>query len=391
MYVMDLTEEKTTVLDDLFGEVKDHFASQEIQLNEEQAGAFDEVTEWLKDSSSKEYRLGGHAGTGKTTVIKTLVRDISMPVAITAFTGKAVAVLRSKQVWGAQTLHSLMYKTHTIDNKMVFEKRSWIAPKLVIVDEGSMISTSLYNDLCSFDVKRLIVGDPAQLEPVGDNPNLMLTCNRTLKQIHRQAENSPIIRLAHEVRNGQELDLGYWESPDKESTVLVTDDPSDMEFQSFNISICAKNSTRHNLNESYRYERGMEEGLQAGDSVMCLQNVKESGLYNGMILKVTSVKEELYKNEQVYRCSLLDPDTEITYYDIPISKEYFGKTYNAAEHRTRKYIYAFDYAYAITAHKSQGSEFTNVGVYREPIRQWDMQRWDYTAMTRASQHLTVFI
>lgn len=360
----------------------------EIQLNDEQASAFDEIIEWTKNPNDLEYRLGGYAGTGKTTLIKKIIdhNGYSLPTAVSAFTGKAVSVLRRKGISRAQTLHSLMYNVRTENGTTIFERVPAIWQKLVIVDEGSMVSTQLYEDLCSFGVKRLIVGDPAQLEPVGDNPNLMRRCNRTLTQIHRQAENSPIIRLAHEVRNGGRIEEGYWESPDGESSVLVTRDPGEVEFTPLDILICAVNTTRHAWNDRHRFELGWEEQLRPHDTVICLQNVKTLGLYNGMILTVESVDLNEFAEEPFFVCTLVD-DLEQRYTNVPVSKEWFGKNYVATEHKDRRKVFAFDYAYAITGHKSQGSEWESVGVYRQAVRQWDMARWDYTAITRASKHL----
>lgn len=365
----------------------------EIVLTDEQANALDQIMEWLKRPGDLEYRQGGYAGTGKTTLIKKLIQELgyTLPYAVEAFTGKAVAVLRKKGIYRAQTMHSLLYKVKTVGGATIFEPVPYILPQLVITDEASMVSTQLYEDLKRHNKKMLFVGDPAQLEPVGDNPNLMRSCHNTLTGIHRQAADSPIIRLAHEVREGDKIKPGYWESPDGASTLLVTDDQSDMEFEKFDIQICAKNATRHQLNQLHRFERGWEEMLRTSESIICLQNVKDAGLYNGMILDVVSiVKEDEIKGEPVLYCHLID-DLGQEYPMVPVSKAWFGQNYVAAEHFNRKFTVAFDYAYAITGHKSQGSEWDNVGVYREYIKQWDMKRWDYTAITRAAKHLTYCI
>jgi len=182
-----------------------------ITLTDEQELALAAIVAWQSDTFGKnEFRLGGYAGTGKTTILKTLLDRLAtkIPIAVAAFTGKAVHVLQKKGLRQAQTLHSLMYNVETLKGgacNFTLKTRLDPEPNLIIVDEASMISTELYDDLCSFNIKLLFVGDPGQLEPVGDNPNLMKDCDFTLSKIHRQAEDSPIIVFATRIRLGNLL------------------------------------------------------------------------------------------------------------------------------------------------------------------------------------------
>lgn len=370
--------------------VGDQPAVDDIILSEEQQQLYDLIQAFLADPSAKELRIGGFAGTGKTTVIKKVCQSLLIPYAVSAFTGKAVAVLRKKGVGIAQTLHSLLYKVQIEGGKLKMVPRPYIFAKLVIVDEGSMVSTPLYNDLCAHDCKRIFFGDPAQLEPIGENPNLMRNCDFVLTQIHRQAAGSPIIQLAHRIREGGSLKFGYWESEDQQSTLWVTKDADDIEHLVYDLAICAKNATRHLLNKKHRFEIGREEPLVVGETVICLQNKKEMGLYNGMILNVKEiVKEDRIgglNGDDIFVCDVVD-DLGQQYPNVPISKHWFGQNFNSGEQFGKPSI-AFDYAYGITCHKSQGSEADRVLVIEETLPKTDMNRWKYTAITRAAKELT---
>ena len=118
-------------------------------LTDEQEHALNVIIEFVKSKNGQEFRLGGYAGTGKTTVIKALqyeLRHIGAFSVVSAFTGKAVNVLQRKGV-SAQTLHSLMYDAQIDpeDGSVTFTRKSSLKsnPELVIVDEASMISTDL--------------------------------------------------------------------------------------------------------------------------------------------------------------------------------------------------------------------------------------------------------
>ena len=164
----------------------------DIILTEEQQLAINKILLWFELSQSQEFKLGGYAGTGKTTIIKCLIGpDLSSKIhpVICAFTGKACHVLRKKGLLSAQTIHSLIYDAlMDEDGSVTFTLKTRLEsrPNLIIIDEASMISADLYRDLRSFGIKLLFIGDPGQLEPIGDNPNLMKQPDYVLTKIHRQ-------------------------------------------------------------------------------------------------------------------------------------------------------------------------------------------------------------
>jgi exodeoxyribonuclease-5 len=358
-----------------------------IVLSEEQQLAANLITSFLS-SGDREFKLGGYAGTGKTTLIKHLRANLNKRAHVCAFTGKAVNVLSKKDV-PAQTIHSSIYDTEVNkDGTYSFFLKSRIdsRPDYIIVDEASMVSTELYKDLLTFGKPIIFIGDPGQLEPVGDNPNLMSKPDFVLSKIHRQVEKSPIIKLATQVRNGGILDMPT--SPELYICCGRKEKLTAAEMLKATQVLCAKNITRVKLNSMCRKELGYTSPeIQTGERLICLKNNRSFGVFNGMMF---TVEEILTKNEVCYRVNLRDELGNILR-DKPIWRAPFVRPLSKNEYCSRDHIHC-DFAYAITVHKSQGSEWEHVLLYDEwmPPLVWDMKRWRYTGITRASQKLTVY-
>lgn len=368
----------------------------DIILTTEQQSALDTIMDWLK-GAKQQFKLGGFAGTGKTTLNKSVVaacNKAGIALDVCAFTGKAVNVLHRKGVQ-ACTMHSLMYDVIDLGKGVIaFEKKTKLEgrPKLVIVDEASMVSTELFNDLISFGTKCLFVGDPGQLEPVGDNPQLMMQPDITLQTIHRQAENSPIIKLANWVRKGGAI-LG---SSHEDLVVMTKAYPIDKASAHDQI-ICAKNATRLKLNKAVREYRQLPLGkLVLNEKIIVLKNNINYGVFNGMIMFVRNITDE---DKDFYICNCED-EVGRKFHDLPIWKQPFENPdsikndsvppkYMTDSGKRVNSVYA-TFGYVITCHKSQGSEWNNVLVWDEwmPPHIWDMKRWRYTAITRAAKKLT---
>src|SRR5213075_28224 len=134
-------------------------------------------------------------------------------VLFAAFTGKAACVMRSKGCQGATTIHSLIYKARDSGQETptfeLWDEAPASKAKLIIIDECSMVDAELARDLMSFGVPLLVLGDPAQLPPIqgggfftGTEPDAMLT------EVHRQAQDDPIVRMSMDIREGRELEIG---------------------------------------------------------------------------------------------------------------------------------------------------------------------------------------
>lgn len=365
--------------------------TKEITLTEEQAEAASKIEEWFYFYPKRRvnFRLGGYAGTGKTTLIRFIKdKDRKRYVTICAFTGKAVHVLQRKGL-KAQTIHSLLYDiVPQAGGQVTFVLKSRLDPDpdLIIVDEASMVSKDLKKDLESFGIPILYVGDPGQLEPVGDNPDLMKDPDFVLSKIHRQAEASPIITLATTVRTGGVLLKRFYD----ENCIVRGKQPFQVsEAAAADQVICATNRTRQNFNTAIRKFRGFPAGgIVEGEKLICLRNNTNFQVFNGMLFSVRKIHEDL---AGTWICDLVD-EMGNTMYNRPVWQKPFQHEVSKDEPIPKDVVYC-DYGYVITCHKSQGSEWDNVIVYDEwmPPKVWDMKRWRYTAITRAAKKLTYLL
>ncbi len=159
------------------------------------------------------FRLFGYAGTGKTTLAKHIAEGVDGKVLFAAFTGKAALVMRRKGCASASTIHSLIYKARESGEEVpsfdLWDDAPASKAKLIVIDECSMVDPELGRDLMSFGVPVLVLGDPAQLPPIQGGgfftdaePDVMLT------EVHRQAQDDPIVRLSMDVRAGNRLAEG---------------------------------------------------------------------------------------------------------------------------------------------------------------------------------------
>jgi exodeoxyribonuclease-5 len=375
-----------------------------IQLEKEQQEAVDTIVKWYKSGKDPRFKLAGLAGVGKTTIVK-YVEDAlalsSRQIRYCAFTGKAAMVLTSKGT-PATTMHKLMYEvTEDEETKEpIFTRLSRLDPiiKLIIVDEASMVSKELQTDLEYFKVPVLYVGDHGQLPPVGDGfSNLMQTPDIKLEKIHRQAEGNPIIFLSKMVRLGAKLpNKQYGEGVIKMSLKDVT--PTML--MSTDQILCGKNVTRKRLNNRIRElmpsTKGNIGSPMAGDKVIFLRNNWTKGYINGMQALVMSeqlfdreghgVKEEdWWRYPSGTRAMTLSSEMQDIFTNVPYDFKVFK---GEAPDFKNRWIEALDFAYAITVHKSQGSQYYCPMVIEEYLGDSKFHaKWLYTAITRAAQGL----
>jgi exodeoxyribonuclease-5 len=359
----------------------------QLTLSPDQKAAHNSIRRWLEGGIA-QLSLGGYAGTGKTTLLKYLLDDFTDRCypQVMSLTGKAVSVLIGKGI-DARTIHSTIYNVEIKNKKPVFHLKEHLdnPTDLFIVDEASMVSFELYDDLLSFGIPILWVGDHGQLEPIGRNPKVMSNPQIKLEKIHRQAEGNPIIMFADKVRRGAHPDaIAKKDVPE----VIVTRkrQVEDEQIQSADQVICALNRTRVKLNRYIRSLRGYPvEDPCVGDRIVCLKNNRYEGLYNGLQGTICAIWKD--KNWPLYR-ALVELDGRRAWEGEMLADQ-FNKLKGLVEPE-RAYWRAtnWDYAYAITCHKAQGSEWPCVLVMDEqagPL--WAPARWRYTAVTRASERL----
>lgn len=345
------------------------------------------VAAWFKDKSKKQvFRLFGYAGSGKTTLAKEFAQDVGSS-AFCAFTGKAALVLRSKGCVGSSTIHSLIYKTNISDDgipSFSLNKNSIIRDvDLIIVDECSMVGTDMGEDLKSFKKPILVLGDPAQLPPVegagyftNHPPDVMLT------EIHRQSKDNPIVYLATELRNKRKLKLGDY------GNSKVTNKLSLDCFGEKDQVLVGKNDTRRLMNiRARKFLEYDDEDPLLGERVICLQNDSSIGIYNGGTFEI--VEKFNHKSPYFYKLGVRDDFSKnVAGKLVNVHKSFFRPEFPTPGWKILKGTQQFDYAYAITGHKSQGSQWDSVLVYDESyVFGQDWWRWAYTCVTRAAENV----
>jgi exodeoxyribonuclease V len=350
-------------------------------LTDQQRSAIDRIISWTTDPNAPQVlKVSGRAGTGKTTIIRKATEHLDPHIfRVASLSGKATAVLRRKGL-DAQTLHSLMYIPLGQDEHgcLRFEKVDNLPCDIVFVDEGSTIYRALHEDLLSYGVKVAYFGDHWQLEPPEEDINLMQDPDILLEQVHRQASNSPILRFAEAVHYGRET-FHHREVPGL--TVAHAPDFWRYMWQS-DIAIVGYNETRHQVNRMFRQRYGHRgPGPNVGEKVICLRNNRDYGVYNGLTATVIRVRA---LSDQGHHIDIED-EVGNRWYNLPTLLRQYGVNSLAGE---PFYGYLlFDYAYAITNHKAQGSEWKTVAVMEEVASIWSFVRWAFTAITRASEQL----
>lgn len=376
-----------------------------MEFTQQQSGAIDAVGKWFLDKNSPQiFRLFGYAGTGKTYLAKHIAESLTDHVVYMAFTGKATMVLRKKGCNPTMTIHSAIYRPvqdqQTGEVHFEFNHESPVAEcNLVVIDEVSMVGEDLAKDLMRFGVKILVLGDPAQLPPIGQEgyfinaePDYMLT------EVHRQAAENPIIRLSMDIRAGKQLKPGQYGN----SRIAYRSDLDKDELKSIVLSgdqvLCGMNKTRTSLNAGIRRMKGLcgkEEIYHptVGDKLICLKNNAEMGFMNGSMWEVTgNTSAFCYSGIHHIRTRVKSLDFNDFPTDIKVLDACFQGTENTVNWKIRARYDEFTFGEAITCHKSQGSQWDNVVLYDESaIFREHQQKWLYTAVTRAAEQITIFL
>lgn len=360
--------------------------------------------------SRKSYTvIAGFAGTGKSTLVQFIIDALNLheeDVVYIAYTGKASLVLRNKGCSNAITAHKLLYNAkEQPDGTYEFTPKRHLDQnyKMIVLDECSMLPEDMWNLLLSHHVHVIALGDPGQLPPVNGNSTMLDYPHVVLEEVVRQAQDSPIIRLSMDIRAGKFLEYG---GP-KECRVIPYEKVSDKLLLGADQILCGKNSTRHQLNDYLRQIKFQEKYSKNpidGDKVICLKNnwsaigSNEEPLVNGMIGTIKNIsfmedKQCLYKPKMI---ADFISDNNGMYEDLHMDHKLFTEKEttinkdNWKEFAKSNRAYEFDYAYACTVHKYQGSEAEKIVVYDEWLGDIEYhKRWLYTAVTRSSKMLVI--
>ena len=373
-----------------------------MQFTPEQDRALKAVSQWLKAGRSPVFRLFGYAGTGKTTLARHFAEHVDGEVLFAAFTGKAAQVLRTRGAPKARTIHSLIYRPkgeeeredETTGRKEMaptfsLNRQSPVADAaLVVIDECSMVDEALGRDLMSFRTPILVLGDPGQLPPISGGgffteaePDFMLT------EIMRQARDNPIIAIAEAAREGREIAAG-----DHGAVKIISRNDVTKELVlAADQVLVGTNRTRRRYNSRLRELKGYSAPTpQAGDKMVCLRNDPAKGLLNGSLWTVMTASRETIKPAVNLLLTPEEGDAERGVAKVKVLKAAFEDPDTEIPWQTKRRYDDFDYGYALTVHKAQGSQWNDVVLFDESFAFRDMrERWLYTAITRAAERLTI--
>lgn len=368
--------------------------------------------------------ISGYAGTGKSTLVRFIIEALDPEpdkVVYATFTGKAAEVLRRKGNKNAMTLHKLLYETYPLPSGGFKRKpKLSLSPyTIVVVDEVSMVPKSMIDMLLGYKVFVIFLGDPFQLPMIdkGQSHNLLEKPDVFLDEIMRQAAESEIIQLTMKIRAGESF--GYMKG--KEVQIFQPDELSTGMLTWADQIICAKNITRHSLNEQIRELNGYTGLIQEGEKVIVKRNYWEEcnmegdALVNGStgilqhwredVLTVPANVKISQRRIPIIRADF-KPEVGSAFRNIAFDKNFLVKEEPVFDWRTeyqlnrikRQSLGTIDlipkqmtYGYAITCHCAQGSEWDKVLVVEEnfPFDKTEHARWLYTACTRAADKLVL--
>lgn len=357
-------------------------------------------------------------------------------------TGKAAVRVRDATGAKAKTIHRWLYEPIEDEESgdVTFKHREIgtvdiPSSGVIIVDEASMVGFDVFSDLYSY-AKRLelnvvLIGDGFQLPPV--EPEIIkqefsvfsaefpANFKIQLTEVLRQALDSPIIRVSMKVRTENFVGDALGELESVVESKLYPEALAVWEGDGATIS--HRNITRHQINNGIRKLKNLAEGVPVqNEPLLITRNNYQLEVYNGEIMPLLKTPSKLnkvpypvsdrYRNAATFvdfyvsemwtpwgKREVVIADKEIfgTLGDVGVaavrkaSKRLLESHYEAPEkdEPDKRPVYTnANMGYALTAHKSQGSEFGNVLVVMEPtirLNSVEGRRWIYTALTRAKK------
>ena len=391
-----------------------------MELTTKQEQGLKEILKRYKDGE-KYTTIAGYAGTGKSTLVKFAIAALNVEdtkVAYATYTGKAAEVLRKKGNAGACTLHHLLYDHFPLPGGGFFRKpKTALEVNIVVVDEVSMVPQTMVQMLLQHKVYVIFLGDPFQLPQIDkkEENNLLQHPHIFLDEIMRQAAESEIIQLTMKIRANEKIDFVRG----KEAIVMPQKELTTGCLTWADQILVATNATRQSINEQVRGILGYSGLPQDGERMICLKNYWDDFNLNGDSLvngttgiirnpfesfrripyfikndrhDLPIIQGDFYADGSSEPFNSVEMDKDMIEKGIPcidwrVSFQLGKLKQKYGELRPRE----FDFSYAITGHKAQGSEYNKVLVIEErfPFDKIEHARWLYTACTRASEKLVL--
>ncbi|PZM81896.1 hypothetical protein DLH72_04880 [Candidatus Gracilibacteria bacterium] len=387
-----------------------------ISLTDEQRDAIVKACTWYYDTKYKKknyFIISGYAGTGKSTIVNILIKVLGLAdynVLFAAFTGKAALILRIKGCQ-ANTIHKSFYNISYNDKGMYYFYLKKSLPsmvKLIVIDEFSMINDKMIADILSFNIPVIFLGDIGQLPPViGSNSMLKDTKNidAQLTKVLRQNDTSGILHYATAARNGEELKIGSY----KNCRVLHLKDVEDI--TKYDIILCWKNSTRKFFNQAVRNALHITSPYPVkGERIIGLKNnyfhqIEYENIPIFPVNGLPSTVVENYKKTKDSHNILLQyrpdfiKDPKGPFFKTLCHTDYFD-IYNTniekdvfiSSELQEDDIVHLDYGYALSVHRSQGSEYKRGLLLDEYVGNTETRnKFLYTGITRFMQGVDIVI
>lgn len=397
-----------------------------FSLSPQQEAALRATERWLSSREKPFFYLAGYAGTGKTSIANRLTEG--KRVVFGAYTGKAAEVMQRRGCVGATTIHQLIYKSRGDDtDPAIIELREHVSalaaakprddaalasassklsalraasrgPRfelwrdnpdivgcdMIVIDEVSMVPHTMMADLMSFGKPILVLGDPMQLPPVkGEGFFAFQTPDAMLTEVHRQAAESGVLHLATRIRENSSIEVGRYGTSTVCRMADLKADPGALRIA--DQILCGYNQTKDKFN---RVLRGRDAPLLPveGDKLVCLRNNHERGFYNGSVMTAASDAFEHRFKGRLVASVMLDRPGGAELVDIDKAALAGAGAGNDFD------LISLDYAWAMTCHKAQGSQWGSVLVIDESIVARENARsWLYTAVTRAEDRVVLVL
>lgn len=365
--------------------------------------------------------IAGYAGTGKSTLINFIIAALEVnpedEVAYITFTGKASEVLREKGCPNAMTAHKLLYYSKQMPNgKFFYRPRPSLEKdyKVIVVDEVSMLPKDMWDLLLTHGIYVIACGDPFQIPPIDKNQDNGILNNPHifLDEVMRQAKESDIICLSMDIREGKKI------NPFKgnDTQVFNKKDLCDGMYFWADQILVSTNKSRHDINSYIRDDLGRGFEPEINDKVICLRNCWDTlsekqcdPLINGSIGTISAMHmgsiDYIIMGQKVTAPVLVTDlitsndeykNLHIDYTALTTGEKFFNprQEYIIRKNKQNPELpIEFNFGYAITGHRAQGSQWNKVLVLEEsfPFDRIEHARWLYTTVTRAAEKLTLIL